>query len=160
MQMRVTGFVFGAFLLCSSIGAATACSSDSASPPSTTNVEQTTFTAANLQDERSSSDSALSFDGETEFAFPNWMLLLDHEGESFTSLSASQLSESKNQSAEIESSDPFVFVAAEVSLRQFFVDDDEDFTPFSVHYDDQADHPEATGSSSMADLAINGFEDR
>jgi hypothetical protein len=90
--------------------------------------------------------STLSSAAEAEFAFPNWMVLLDHEGESFTSVSASQMGPSDQLSE-----DP---------VRRFLVDV-EDVTVFALVHEELA-YPEVTGSTSTrsegAEMTLEGYE--
>src|SRR5215217_257789 len=81
MQLCVSRLALAAVLLASNIWAAKACSDVTSAIAPVPAIEMA------LEDAASTSSTA----AEAEFAFPNWILLADHEGDSFTSLSAAQL---------------------------------------------------------------------
>ena len=105
--------------------------------------------------------SILSIAAEIELAFPNWTLLLDHEGESFTALTVSQIGASDHLSD--TATQPVQAPAPALGggpVRRFLVAD-EDVAAFSASHEQPID-PETTGSTSSEEpeKALDGYEDR
>ena len=148
MQAHSSRLVIAALLLSTSISVAVACPTDAAHVVGSTNDESTTaiVTASSdiepmpsvaLPDAVSHEQilAPLTTEAEEQFAFPNWVLLQDHEGEGFTALSAFQIGafEDAGSGAEAETAERY------------------------------GDPEETTGSISMIapdELAIDGYEDR
>jgi hypothetical protein len=150
MQLYISRLALAAVLLVPNIWAAEACSDlMSAIAPAPT-IEMT------LEKPASTSSTA----AEVEFAFPNWIRFADHEGDSFTSLSAAQLFTAVSREiGESEPSDgsPAAF---ELSLPRILVDD-EGIPLFS--FAEAYSAAEITGSTIQHpndELAPDGYEDR
>ena len=149
MQLRVSRFALAAVLLASNIWAAKACSDVTSAIAPISAIEHTLV----------ADPAALSPIAEVEFAFPNWVLLADHEGDSFTSLSAAQLYSSLSDEVGESRSSIAPTSAPELSLSQVLVDD-EGIPLLSLA--EGYSLADVTGSTFLFEdeMALDGYEDR
>jgi hypothetical protein len=99
-----------------------------------------------------------------EFAFSKWMLLLDHEGESFAVVRTAAMADSDelpDQYAGIEADAPSASVEIDVPVRRFLVEDEDLAAAWPS--DEQADAETTASTSTEVDepeMALDRFEDR
>ena len=165
MQFRASPAAIGAVLLTSTFCSAIACPSEHVNA-----LELRAETTGAVSVEHGEKTSGITEPGtsifntgeplaplEAEIASPNWMLLLDHEGESFTFYAGDYTSESEQVAGEPARSASHA--SARVPNLGLVLDEDVAFI-FSEFY--EAAYPASTGSSSTVaeGLALVGFEDQ
>ena len=158
MQLRASSFAFAIVLLCSIPSVTLACSSETTSSLASeaVSIAQHANEAGSNQDLPTERALMLASGDEAGFAFPNWILLLDHEGESFTTASASQI-ETRSADLDAKTSESFGLAFVDLPANLILVDDDG-IPLFSVT---AREEPEATGSIGVeTEWALDGYEDR
>ena len=176
MQLRVSRSAIAALLLCSSFATAKACSSnadesptahlDSSSVKLTKGMDAQTALIARAAQASLSAEETGSI-AEVDLPSPTGMLLYDHEGESFTYVTASakgifDMSSDEISTSEIAGFSETLPSAADLPVRRFLVEDD-DVAVFALLHDDPTSTA-STGSTATLfpdfDLALDGYEDR
>ena len=161
MQFRASPAAIGAVLLTSTFCSAIACPSEHVNAlelrAETTGAVPVEYRekASGITEEGTSALEAASAPLEAEIASPNWMLLLDHEGESFTFYAGDFTSESEQVAGEPARSASHA--SARVPNLGLVLDED---VPF-IFSECEAAYPASTGSSSTVaeGLALVGFQD-
>jgi hypothetical protein len=164
MPFRASPSAIAAILFSATVCAATACPSDPEPAPAfaeTTGgvsfeVEEKVSRGTQPETSRAAASQSFAVGLEAEFAIPNWMLLLDHEGESFTFYAGDNTSGIEELVGEPAWS--FSSMPAGVPALGLVLDEDAAFILSQLY----EAGPATTGSSfTVADgLARVGYEDQ
>jgi hypothetical protein len=165
MHFRASPVAVAAVLLTSTFCTAIACPSDHVSAPEL-RAETIGGLSGVMHPETSiSAPSELSVDAlEAQITSPNWMLLLDHEGESFTLFAGAYVAGFEPialATSALDIAGSASSISLEVPALGLVLEDDAAAVLSELH---EASYPTITGSSSAAlsetEIALSGYKDR
>ena len=163
MHFRASPVAVAAVLLTSTFCGAIACPSDHVNAPEL-RMETTGGLSGVMQPEISAPSELSLASLEAQITSPNWMLLLDHEGESFTFFTDAGVSGFEPiplATSALDIAGSASSISLEVPASGLVLEDDAAAVLFELH---EASYPTTTGSSSAAlsesEIAVSGYKDR
>ena len=165
MHFRASPVAVAAVLLTSTFCGAVACPSDHVNAPEL-RTETTGGLSGVMHSETSvPPPSELSLAAlEAQITSPNWMLLLDHEGESFTLFTDAYVAGFEQialATSALDIAGSASSISLEVPALGLVLEDDAAAVLSELH---EASYPTTTGSSSAAlsetEIALSGYKDR